>query len=326
MNYFYFIKWVCLLYLLAGLPLPIRSAIPPPLVRPNCKVTFPEGMAIQYHTIRIPFRLVGRLIAVKAKVDTIAGTFFFDTGSDRLLLNSRLFKGGQPIANRNNLGITGNIGRVREQRIDTLFWDNLSIPNITANIVDLSHIETTRNIELAGILGYNVFEAYEVFIDYTVNQLIVTKLDHNGFPIDENPYGEVAIDSLSFRLKRHAILLEGQIQGVPLLFHLDTGAELNLLDRKIKRPVLQQFKILKRVNLMGAGQESVEALAGILSGLVLTQQKNYGMRTLLTNLSSLNRIIGTKIDGVLGYEFLRPRRTVINYKRRKLYFFKMVRP
>ena len=37
-------------------------------------------------------------------------------------------------------------------------------------------------------------------------------------------------------------------------------------------------------------------------------------------MENLNRILQARLDGVLGVEFLSGRRTIINYKKKKLYF------
>jgi hypothetical protein len=44
------------------------------------------------------------------------------------------------------------------------------------------------------------------------------------------------------------------------------------------------------------------------------------MRTLLVDLAALNQMLNTRLDGVLGMEFLIRRKAVINYKRKMIYF------
>jgi hypothetical protein len=34
----------------------------------------------------------------------------------------------------------------------------------------------------------------------------------------------------------------------------------------------------------------------------------------------MNEAFGTSLDGVLGYEFFKQKRTIINYQKQKLYF------
>ena len=46
------------------------------------------------------------------------------------------------------------------------------------------------------------------------------------------------------------------------------------------------------------------------------------MKTVLTNLRKMNAAFGTRLDGVLGFEFFAQKRTIINYRKKKLYFIK----
>jgi hypothetical protein len=107
---------------------------------------------------------------------------------------------------------------------------------------------------------------------------------------------------------------------------LDSGAELNLIDRHVNRKVLDNFTIIKRVNLVGVGQREVEVLAGVLKDVYCGRQYQEKMNTLLTSLDALNDGFDAQADGVLGYEFLKSRRTLINYTTHKIYFFNPVRP
>ncbi len=289
-------------------------------------LVFPQAVQVNPNTVYIPFRMVGRLIAVQARVDTNAGIFFLDTGAERLLLNSNYFEPERGWREVTTAGTTGSVESVFYNRVDTLYWDELRFPKQQANILDLSHIERKKNIRLIGIIGYEVLKEYEVFLDYQLKQIILTRLDKDGYRIDSAAIWEQPYDSLDFKLAGHLIVLDGEVQGQKLRFALDSGAELNLLDRKVKRRVLDNFEIIKRVNMVGAGQKTIEVLAGTLYRVKCGNQNSSGMRTLLTNLDEMGENFGVRLDGFLGYEFLYTRRTLINYKRKKLFFFKQHRP
>jgi hypothetical protein len=292
----------------------------------SCDLEFTEAIAENPNTIRIPFTLIGRLITFQAKIESVEGTFILDTGAERLLLNKNYFKGSRLLSGKSSYGSSGKVNKVWQKTVDTLHWDNLKLDNVAAHVIDLSHIEQKRKTRVIGILGYEVLKNYELFLDYPSKQIVLTKLNQNGYRIEADAFVEKPIDSLDFKLAKHAIIIEGHVQGIPLKFNLDTGAELNLIDRNIKRDVLNNFKMLKRVKLVGVGQKEVEVMAGIMNGVKCGILPNYGMRTLLTSLDEISNTFGTKIDGVLGFEFLRSKRTLINYKRKKLYFFDLVRP
>ena len=297
----------------------------PPVFLPS--LSFPEAVMVNPNTIYIPFNLAGRLITVEARVDTFQGNFVLDTGAERLLLNRKYF--GRPntsAASVSAMGNTGQVMQVEKRWIDTLHWDNLFFKNVQANIVDLSHIERKKHIRIIGILGHSVFKDFEIFLDFQLMQIVLTRLDRKGYRIDSTAIWETPVDSMDFKLARHFIVLKGRVGESNLKFGLDSGAELNLIDRRVRRKVFDQFEIVKRVRMLGAGQNTIEVVAGSLKDVRIGQQHSDSMRTLITSLSDMNLNFGTRLDGVLGYEFLCTRRTLINYKRKKLYFFAYQRP
>lgn len=291
----------------------------------SCDLQFPLAIQSGPYTIHVPFKMVGRLIAVEAQVDTVAGTFIIDTGAERLLLNKKHYRerGLEQLA---SMGNTGAVTAVTPRWVDSLVWDNLLFKNVLANVVDLTHIEQKKHIRLVGIIGQNVFEDFELFLDFQTQQLTLTRVNKNGDRLDPEAIWETPYDSLDFKLVRHLIMLEAEVQGRKMKFNLDSGAEVNLLDHKVHRKVLDDFEIIKRVKMNGVGQQEIEVLAGVLHRVRCGAQYEEGMRTLITNLLQMSTNFGTRIDGVVGYEFLCTRRTLINYKRKKLYFFRQQRP
>ena len=64
-------------------------------------------------------------------------------------------------------------------------------------------------------------------------------------------------------------------------------------------------------------------MAGKLYRVRLNDSIYFGpMKTVLTNLRQMNSAFGTNLDGILGFEFFAQQRTIINYKKQKLYFIK----
>ena len=73
--------------------------------------------------------------------------------------------------------------------------------------------------------------------------------------------------------------------------------------------------------LSGAANNQIEVLLGKLYRVKVSKTVYFGpMYTILTNLSNMNKAFGTYLDGILGYEFFKQKRTIINYKKEKLYF------
>ncbi|MCB0563299.1 MAG: hypothetical protein KDD01_02865 [Phaeodactylibacter sp.] len=319
-----------LLYLCLVVPAPVSCAMPPgalPIKMEVDQLKFPQGTELGPHTIRIPFELAGRLIVVEATVEGISGNFILDTGSSKLILNANHFNGGISQRRVASVGATGAVEEVNVRPARGFSWDSLSFGPIQAHIIDLSHIEEKKNIRVLGLIGYEVLKDFELLIDFELQQLTLTRLDKQGERLDSLAILEEPEDSLEFNLRGHVIILKGWVDKMVVQFGLDSGAELNLLHSRVKRRILNHFKVAKRVNLNGMGGQGVEVLAGKLYRFRCSDRiRCSGMRTLLTNLDEMNATFGTNLQGLIGYEFLCRRRTIINYKKEKLYFLKWYGP
>ncbi|MCK8520966.1 retropepsin-like domain-containing protein [Aquimarina sp. D1M17] len=286
-------------------------------------IVFSEAEILNEYTARIPFKLVDRLIVVEAELLNKKGNFIIDTGSETLILNEVHFPLKYEHGNRKRqtTGVIEVVDDTFEQNVKEFILQNFNLKNKTSDIVNLSHIERTKKMRLLGIIGYNILKDYEVFIDMHLNQITLSKVDAYGNKYDKNVYAEKIIDTVSFKLKNHTIVLEGFVGDKKVTFGLDTAAEFNQIDKKLGRKALKLFYPKKRMLLSGASDHKIEVVAGKLFRVRLSETIYFGpMNTILTNLNKMNVAFGTKLDGVLGYEFFQQKRTIINYQKEKLYF------
>ncbi len=288
-------------------------------------VSFPKAEILSEHTTRIPFKLVDNLIIIEAELMDRRGNFIIDTGSETLILNKSHFKSKatKHHESRSTSGVIDLIDNPLEKRLKEFIINDIKLENKHSDVIDLSHIESSKKIHLLGIIGYNILKDYEVFIDMYLNQITLTRIDKNGDRLDKRPMLETIVDTVDFQLKRYTIVLETYVDDHKLKFGLDTGAEYNQLNKRSSRKILKYFYPSERLMLMGASGKKIEVMAGKLYRVKLTDNIYFApMETLLTNLNQLNEAFGTSLDGVLGYEFFRQQRTIINYKKEKLYFVK----
>ncbi|WCO02939.1 retropepsin-like domain-containing protein [Psychroserpens ponticola] len=288
-------------------------------------LSFPQAEFLTSNTTRIPFQLVDHLIVIEAQLLDQKGNFIIDTGSESLILNKNHFKGYHSNLNtpKQTTGIFDFIDNPLEKRLKEFIIKDLIIQNKLSDVIDLSHIESSKKMHLLGIIGYDILKDFEIFIDMHLNQITLSKINNEGDKLDDSVYLEKIIDSVDFKLKNHTIVIKANVNGKILKFGLDTAAEYNQLNKKIDKVALKQFFPKRRLQLIGASGQKIEVLAGKLYRVKLTKTIYYGpMHTILTNLNQMNNAFGTKLDGVLGYEFFRQQRTIINYKKEKLYFVK----
>lgn len=287
------------------------------------QISFPKAEFLNDYTARIPFKIIDQLIVVEAEFLNQKGNFIIDTGAERLVLNKVHFPKGYYLGKKrsNTSGVTRIIDQPYERNLSEFILHNFNLKDKKSDIIDLSHIEKSKKMHLLGIIGYNILKEYEVFIDLYLNQITLSRVDKYGERFDKKVYAETINDSIHFQLKKHTIVLTGIINKQEVRFALDTGAEFNQLNKSVHTRVLEKFRPIKRLSLVGAGNKKIRVLAGKLYDFRLNDSLGVGpMYTIVTNLRKMRDAYGTSVDGILGYEFLKYKRTIINYQKEKLYF------
>ncbi|WP_422104060.1 pepsin/retropepsin-like aspartic protease family protein [Winogradskyella sp.] len=286
---------------------------------------FTKAEFVNASTTRVPFKVIDQLIVVEVGILDQEGNFIIDTGSESLILNSAHFKPSRRYRDdgKQKSGVHNDIEGVKEKHLNLLSIQDMNLEKLSADVIDLSHIEKTKKIKLLGIIGYSVLKDFEIFIDMHLNQLTLTKVDKNGDKLSDKVYAETIHDSIDFKLKRHTIILDAYIGDKKVKFGLDTGAEYNQLNKNLSSEILDYFYPSKELKLTGASGKKKKVLAGKLYRVKLNDSIYFGpMKTVLTNLRKMNTAFGTKLDGILGYEFFAQKRTIINYRKERLYFIK----
>jgi hypothetical protein len=286
-------------------------------------ITFPKAEFINENSIRIPLKKVDQLIVIEAELFNKKGNFIIDTGSETLILNSVHFQKNHTISEKNNKtsGVISLVDNPLEKHFKSFSINGLTWENKMGDILNLSHIEKTKKMKLLGIIGQSFLKDYEIFIDLYLNQITLSRVNNKGDKLTEKNYLEKIVDSIDFNLKGHTIVLNANVNGESLTFGLDTAAEFNQLNKRVNKNVLALFDIKKRVELTGVGNKTIEVLAGKLHRVKLSESIFFGpMLTVLTNLNNINEAFGTSIDGILGYEFFKQKRVIINYQKEMLYF------
>ncbi len=293
--------------------------------KPAPPLIFLKAETLNENVSRIPFKVIDQLIIVEAELLNKKGNFIIDTGSETLILNSAHFKTTYKHFKRPKVksGVNNSIDRVEEKTLDAFKLQSLTLDKMNADVINLSHIEKTKKMNLLGIIGYSILKDFEVFIDMHLNQITLSRIDRNGDKLSKNVYAEKIADSVDFKLKKHTIVLQGYVGGRKLKFGLDTAAEFNQINKDVDPKILKYFYPTRQLKLSGASGKKIKVMAGKLYRVSLNDSIYFGpMKTVVTNLKQMNQAFGTHLDGVLGFEFFLQKRTIINYKKRKLYFIK----
>ncbi len=275
----------------------------------------------------IPFSRAGNLILIKAKADNIEGSFILDTGAPGLILNMTYFRDypyTEPSHGENSGGITGSVTDNGRTEVKKFSFGAVNYYKVTADRINLGHIENSKGIKIFGLMGVQLFKQFEMIIDYENSEIHlhhITKKDGKNYQ-NRMLNDTAAYSVFPITLVDNKILTFGKVGNKKLTFLVDTGAESNVIDSRLSENVLGNVVITKRITLNGAGNSKVDALYGDMSNLKIGDRTISTMPVLVTNLAKMCFSYERCLDGMLGFDFLSMHKIGFNFVKRKMYIWK----
>jgi predicted aspartyl protease len=265
---------------------------------------------------RVQFRLAGRrnpLILVPVHVnDKGPYEFILDTGASHCLLSQKLADGlgVRPESEKQATGAGGGVklvlGHVESMAVGSVRKQNVPIGITT----ELERIAAVIRSEVDGDLGFEFLKDFALTIDYRDSALyFVSSLGPEK--------GSRSANSAPFMLAapdQPLILVEVSLnsQG-PYQFALDTGASRTIVSTEIAEKL--GIETIGDNPATGAGGR-VKIMAGKVDSLAIgdaiVHDHDIGVGEFLAMLSTA---VGTKMDGIVGYNFLNRFRVTIDYFR-----------
>ncbi len=250
------------------------------------------------------FRAVGPFILVEASSNGIRGTFILDSGSPGLILNQPVT---EPVAHGQALGSPVPYGEVE---VTDFQWGPIEQHDLKAYTIDLSHLDESLGLHVAGLIGYEQLREAAISINYPRQQLTFQASDANDAALGV---------PLKFRLCGHVPTLRSVVAGKRLDLALDTGSGVNLLD----------VELLDRIS----EDECAEMADLEVRGLGTTVSRIQRRRVHLTEVADGNwlnlpfafadlagfRESGLLVDGLLGRDWIAERTVTLDYKRKRIY-------
>jgi hypothetical protein len=271
------------------------------------------------HTINhgqtIPFQLAGKLIIVQAEIDDRPVNLILDTGTDHLILNSKYYRGMR--TEKKYYGINGQAEQI-QTKFTKLKLNELKWTSVYSEILSLEHLENARGIEIHGVIGNSLLRKHEILIDYANLQIRIIELDRKGERIRQAEYKQPLM-VYPFSMKGSTPVIEVSLDQQFVRFGVDSGAEINLLDKTIMDKNPAQIKQLGQRTIGGFSKSIQTKSLYVTTGLEIGETICQPMRTMLSDLSHMNASrLGSQIDGILGYEFLSQFVVSFNYRKREL--------
>jgi len=175
--------------------------------------------------------------------------------------------------------------------------------------VDLSHTGRTVGAKIDGDLGYNFLKHFRVTIDYRDSEL---RLDD---PRRVESFARNARTEIAIRLANPAkplILVDVHANGRgPFQFAIDTGTSTTAITPGLAKELGIKSSPVGPATTGGA---HVDVTAGTLQSFQVGGAKIDNMAVVVADFFvMLSDAIGAKLDGIVGYNFLRNYKVVIDY-------------
>src|SRR5207302_8533274 len=255
---------------------------------------------------KVKFRLAGGvqpLILLPVRVNA-EGPFEFilDTGAGTSLLSSDLAKklNLKIISTKEGQGAGGKIS-VSLAKVDSLALGQAKLDDLDVGIVDLSHIGKAIGTRIDGDVGYNFLKHFRITIDYHACEI---RFDE---PRRIERLGRSAKTEVPMRLASLAkplLLVQVHANGHgPVQFAIDAGTA---------RPAIA-LDLAEHVGLEGSpvgplttGGAQVNVTAGTLESFQVGRARIDDLVVVVADFfSMLSQAVGARLDGIVGYNFLR---------------------
>jgi predicted aspartyl protease len=268
------------------------------------------------------FRLAGGaqpLILLPVKVNG-RGPFDFilDTGAGTSLLSSDLSKQLEVkvIGSKEGQSAGGKVA-VSLAKVDSLAVGEAKLDDVDVGIVDLSQIGKTIGAKIDGDLGYNFLRHFRVTINYRDCEI---RFDD---PKRVESFGRSAKTEVPIRLANPAkplLLIDVHANGRgPFQFAIDTGTSTTAITPELAKELRLKTSPIGPVTTGGA---HVDVTAGTLKSFQVGGAKIDNTDVVVADFfTMLSNAIGVKLDGIVGYNFLRNYQVVIDYPSETLSLF-----
>jgi predicted aspartyl protease len=244
--------------------------------------------------------------------------FILDIGSSNTLLTTEF-------ANRQNINITHykegvaaggtvkvGLGTVKSIKVGDVRYENFEV-GITDEVKKIA--TAIGKPEVSGNLGYSFLKGHILNINYPDKKIRITTAEN--FTAPEGNKNKFVLANIT----KPVVVAEVYIDGKgPFSFILDTGASITSISNELANSLGLALTPGPEIT---AGGGKVKTSVTTLSEIKLGNDKEQNVTVLVAGyLEMLSKATGKKIDGVLGYDFMKNYEITIDYVAGNLYLKK----
>ncbi|MEZ5040434.1 MAG: hypothetical protein R2828_11090 [Saprospiraceae bacterium] len=266
---------------------------------------------------KLAITLADKLILIEGKVDDRIGYFLLDLGVSDVILNSAHFEG--VISKEKGVyGLNGRLSTAETKRVN-LSLGNIQWKNRLTYLLPLNHLEAAKGKEILGLIGGALFNKCKLLIDLSQMTVEIEKASSGESTASYDQHDLAPTSILPFKLKGGMPWVEVRLNHMFFKFGMDTACEYSLISAKLL-PFLEDLIFNKReVNSRGVSAKIKQVTAAKLTQLEVGLLTCHPIGILFVDMGLINQNIpGAKLDGILGFDFLRQFKVAINYHTREI--------
>lgn len=262
------------------------------------------------HFKKIPFSLINNMIIVEARINGAAGSFILDTGFPQSVVNPHHVDNLVRVPASQQRSVFSGI----PVSVNQFEWAGMERQDMKAVAMNISHLESTANQEIMGIIGAEVLRQSEVMFDFRNQVVLLYGRKDTWLHEQHKPQF-----SLPFDLERGLPVLQAEIGGKTYELGLDIGGRYNLIREHLLPQLPEEAvgRITQQELLDFANMPDYFDKAPV-SGMTI-EDRSFDPTTFV--FADLKKGISANIDGILGLEFLARYRFAINYHKKTIYFW-----
>ncbi len=261
----------------------------------------------------IPFEIAGGMFVVRASVDGKSGNFVLDTGAPGIVLNS------EDLASKNSCKAASVSGAmtVGEVEVKNFQLGGIIKKRAQGHALNVQHLEAACGMDIMGLIGYDVLRNYELLFDFPNKKIQAYKTGKARKDQMTKP-----LLSLPFTLCGHVPVIVARVGNKRVFLGLDSGAEVNLLDKKFYDAFSPGELLNSKSELLtGIDNATQEVMAADVPDTKIKGAVLPNMRYVFTDLSRLRQDFDAPLDGLLGVPFFRDKVISIDYGRKRIYLW-----
>jgi hypothetical protein len=263
------------------------------------------------HNDSSAFELRNGFVIISATLDGDTGHYILDSGAPGLVLNSRRFD-----LNGTSVELAGVGGSMTGKEVSghNFTWKSVELDGIDAITIDLGYLEDAVGLDIAGLIGMDVFKGHDILIDYASRHVFIgdheccSQADVDGFvklPIVKND---------------HILTVKMSYRGSELLFGIDTGSKSNLLSKAAAGQIFpEDYRNLGKIKLIGADQRETMTEEWLISAFRASGIPIDPVPYVIQDMTGIDKVQKLGLDGILGHEFFRDSKILISKDRKSLY-------